>query len=114
MSFYVLINITSIVETKKADGRDSAGRFNKGNPGGPGNPHGAKVARLRSAFLEAVTADDVREVLAALVAEAKSGNVQAMREFFSRTLGPAEAVDLMQRVEVLEELLEGASGAARR
>lgn len=38
--------------------RDTAGRFNKGNPGGPGNSHYAAIARLRRALHAAVTEDD--------------------------------------------------------
>lgn len=87
------------------DGRDAAGRFVKGNPGGPGNPYAKLVAALRSALLAAVTEEDIREVIQALVREAKNGNVSAARELLGRVLGPPEAVDLLQRVEGLEDLL---------
>ena len=82
------------------------GRFAPGNPGGPGNPHAGRIAKLRSALLEAVTAEDVREVVAALVTEAKAGNVQAMREFFNRLFGKPEAIDAIERLNELEAVLE--------
>ncbi|MEX0775079.1 MAG: hypothetical protein WD042_05120 [Phycisphaeraceae bacterium] len=68
-------------------GRDAGGRFARGNPGGPGNPHAAHVARLRSALLDAVTPEDVQAVAAALLAQAKQGDVMAVRELLNRLLG---------------------------
>lgn len=67
--------------------RDASGRFVRGNPGGPGNPHAGTVARLRSVLLDTVTEDDLRAVVRALVDEARSGNVPAIRELLDRTLG---------------------------
>ena len=96
------------------NGRDPRGRFAHGNAGGPGNPHAAKVTKLRSALLDAVTEEDVRQILAALIQEAKSGNVAAMREFFNRCLGQAEAVDVLERLGELESLLERAAESAAR
>ncbi len=55
-----------------ANGRDTGGRFAPGNVGGPGNPHAAKVTKLRSALFRAVTEQYIREVLAALIREAKA------------------------------------------
>ena len=95
------------------DGRDAAGRFTQGNPGGPGNPYTKQVAALRSALLAAVSEEDIREVVQALVREAKGGNVSAARELLGRVLGPPEAVDLLQRVEGLEEILREVLAARR-
>ena len=53
------------------NGRDTQGRFTKGNPGGPGNPYALQAGRLRSAMLKAVTEDDIRAVVAKLVELAK-------------------------------------------
>ena len=90
-----------------ADGaRDTGGRFKPGNPGGPGNPLAARVARLRAALLDAVSPDDVRAVVEALVAEAKRGSVPAARELLQRALGAPEALDLAERLEALEALME--------
>jgi hypothetical protein len=92
------------------------GRFVKGNSGGPGNPQAAKVAKLRTAFLDAVTEEDVRDVLAALVAEARAGSVPAIREFLTRVMGQPQAVDAIERLAELEAALErlgGSSGGIR-
>ncbi len=43
------------------NGRDTRARFAPENAGGPGNPHAAKVTKLRSALLNAVTEEDVRD-----------------------------------------------------
>ncbi|MFT5051629.1 MAG: hypothetical protein ACI8QZ_003048 [Chlamydiales bacterium] len=94
-----------------ADGRDSKGRFGKGNPGGPGNPLVSKVMALRSAFMNAVTPDDMREVVEAMVREAKAGNVQAAKLFIERCLGPAEALDLLARLAELEDAVSASLGA---
>lgn len=69
------------------NGRDSAGRFVEGNVGGPGNPHAKEVARLRSAMLSAVSVDDLREIVAKLVEEAKGGSIPAAKEILDRCLG---------------------------
>ena len=42
----------------------------------------------------------------ALVAEAKRGNVQAARELFQRVLGNPDALDIAERLEALEAVLE--------
>lgn len=90
------------------NGRDSNGRFATGNPGGPGSPYSRKVHALRRALLEAVTEDEIKAVVQALLREAKLGNVQAARELLQRCLGPAEAADLMERMEAMEALLASA------
>jgi len=91
------------------NGRDEHGRFTAGNAGGPGNPHAAQVGRLRSALLNAVTEDDIREVAAALVGKAKKGDVVAARVLFDRVLGKPIEADLIARIEALEEQVGGES-----
>jgi len=86
--------------------RDGAGRFVAGNPGGPGNPYARRVARLRKVLLDAVTEDDVREVVGALVRQAKSGDVAAVRELLTRVVGkPVEALD-PDRIDLYEMQLD--------
>lgn len=94
--------------TNRSNGgdRDSRGRFVQGNKGGPGNPHGGKVAKLRSALLAAVSQKDLREIIARMVAEAKAGDVQAAKLVLDRCLGPAEAVDVAERLTVIERRLQ--------
>ena len=87
-------------------GRDQCGRFAKGNPGGPGNPYTAKIARLRSALLSAVTEDDVRQIVERLVRLAKDGDTVAIRELFLRTLGRPLEPDILERLESLEAAVQ--------
>ncbi|MEQ8771086.1 MAG: hypothetical protein RIB60_11330 [Phycisphaerales bacterium] len=72
--------------------RDERGRFLPGNGGGPGNPHGGQVARLRAALLDQVSADDLRDIVRAMVVRAKGGDMAAAKELLNRVLGrPAAA-----------------------
>jgi hypothetical protein len=76
------------------DGRDSQGRFAKGNPGGPGNPFVRRVASLRNAMLDAVTEDDLRSVVQAVVGKAKAGDLAAAKLLLDYCIGrPPEAID---------------------
>jgi len=101
-----------------ADGRDqTTGRFLPGNKGGPGNPFASKVARLKSALLEAVDEQDVRDVVASLVQHAKDGDTGAAKVLLDRALGPAKDAPEEPPVDVKElvlHCLEGLSGFARR
>ncbi len=97
--------------TPSPNGRDARGRFGRGNTGGPGNPYAASVARLRTALIEAVTPEDVAAIARALVAQAKAGDVAAVRELMNRLMGPPVELDLIERLERLERAQE-ARGAA--
>ncbi|MBX3404141.1 MAG: hypothetical protein KF699_12085 [Phycisphaeraceae bacterium] len=89
-------------------GRDGRGRFAEGNRGGPGNPHARRTAELRAAMLGAVSADDVRDVIRALVERARTGDTAAARELLDRTLGKAgDAADLLARLDELESRIAG-------
>ncbi|MEI8194764.1 MAG: hypothetical protein WCI73_02525 [Phycisphaerae bacterium] len=87
---------------KGENGRAGNGRFAQGWKGGPGNPHARRVAKLRSAMLRAVTSADVRAIILRLLESAKAGDVSAAKELLTRCLGPAEAIDVLQRLESLE------------
>src|SRR3954451_23843505 len=91
--------------TPASNGRGPAGRFGAGNRFGRGNPHARKVARLRSALLRSVSPADVGEVAAALLAQAKAGDVAAARELLQRLLGPPVELDLLERLATLEQHL---------
>lgn len=84
------------------NGRDTGGRFAKGNRGGPGNPLAAKVARLRASLVAAVKPKDLRDVIAALVTAAKAGDTQAAKLLLDRVCGPAASLDLELRLSELE------------
>jgi hypothetical protein len=88
--------------------RDERGLFAPGNKIAVGHrdPQASAVSRLRKALLAAVTDDDVAEVMRALVAEAKGGNVYAIHEFFDRVTGKAEAAKPEQRDDIAETLRE--------
>lgn len=75
--------------TNGSGGRDSRGRFTKGNPGGPGNPYGKRVAQIRSMILDTVSDKDLRSVVKSLVDKAKNGDVVAARELLNRMVGKA-------------------------
>ena len=67
--------------------RGANGRFTNGNRGGPGNPYARRVSQIRSMILEAVTDEDLQEVVQALVKRAKEGDVAAARELLNRLVG---------------------------
>jgi hypothetical protein len=76
------------------NGRGEDGRFAKGNPGGPGNPFARQVAALRRVLLEAVSANDLRDIVNALVTQARCGHVAAAKIVLEYTLGkPAKTVE---------------------
>jgi len=88
-----------------SDGRGPGGRFGKGNRLAVGNPFARKVNMLRSAMLRAVSTTDMKAIVAKLVTDAKAGNVQAAKEVLERTLGRPQELDLMERLEKLEQQL---------
>lgn len=83
---------------EKADGRDpKTGRFLKGNRGGPGNPDVRIIAEHRKALREAISREDLIDVLHKLRDLAKDGDVAAARVLFERCYGrpreePPEAI----------------------
>jgi hypothetical protein len=93
--------------------RDARGRFASGNKGGPGNPYAARVGRWRAIMTDAVTDDDMRAVVAALVAAAKRGESWAVKEVFDRTVGKPVEADLVVRLEMLERVMLEAEEPAR-
>ncbi|HEV3445402.1 MAG TPA: hypothetical protein VG099_12215 [Gemmataceae bacterium] len=75
------------------NGRDTHGKFAKGNAGGPGNPFARQVGRLRKVLLDCVTEEDMAAIGVKLIELARDDNVQAIKLLFSYTLGkPAPAV----------------------
>jgi hypothetical protein len=53
-------------------------------------------------MLGAVTPQDLREVVLALVKAAKEGNIAAAKEVLDRCLGRPIEADLLERLEALE------------
>jgi len=99
--------MTTLTKPEKTARRDAQGRFLPGTAGGPGNPMAQHVNRLRRALLEAVTEEDMRAVVAALLAQAKGGDVAAAKELLLRCLGRPLESDLLERLEALEAATYG-------
>jgi hypothetical protein len=89
--------------TTASNGRVATGKFGPGNRCAKGNPFAKRVARLRSALFKAVTPADLNDVVASLLKQAKAGDVASIKELLQRLLGPPEAVDLVERLDALEE-----------
>ena|SRR5215510_14442507 len=90
--------------TNGGKGRDPMGRFTKGNPGGPGNPFARRVALMRQTILEAVSDEELRGIVRALVDRAKQGENDSVQILFERLFGKPGVAPDPDRVE-LEELL---------
>ena len=73
-----------------SDGRDSHGRFCKGNRGGPGNPIAQQVSQIRRVLLSAVTEEDLVDIVQSLINKAKAGDTLAAREILDRLMGKAK------------------------
>ena len=88
--------------TTASNGRDPHGRFGPGNKAAKGNPHARHVARLRAALYKAVRPADLADVVAALLSQAKTGDVSAAKELLQRLLGPPVELDFVERLDALE------------
>ena len=102
-----------------SDGRAPDGRFSKGAKPGPGNPYNAQVQTLRRAMLSAVTPEDVSEIVATLVKEAKTGDAAAIKLLFSYCVGqPNQPVtpdrSELENTEIQDKLLGARSQLAFR
>lgn len=75
------------------NGRDTNGRFAAGNAGGPGNPNNKRTAAYRNAILDAVSEDDIRDVILAVLTKAKEGDLAACKEILDRTVGRPKSVE---------------------
>lgn len=95
----------STTEPNGATGRDASGRFARGNKAAKGNPMAARVAQIRVALIEALTTDDVRAIVRALISRAKKGDVAAAREILDRAIGKPLACDILERLAALEQAL---------
>ena len=86
-------------------GRDSNGRFAKGNRLGQGNPLAGRAAKLRAALLRSVTEKDVRTIMKSLIREALAGDVASAKLVLAYSVGQPEAADVSQRLDELENRL---------
>ena len=86
--------------------RSPDGKFLPGTQGGPGNPYAKRVGQLRRALLDAVTPEDIQQIILALVDAAKDGDLAAAREVILRTIGKPIESDLLERLERVEAVME--------
>jgi hypothetical protein len=100
--------MSSRPSTTGSNGRGAGGRFVAGNRFARGNPHARRVALLRATLLKAVTPEDLREVVLAVLKQAKTGDITAAKELFLRLLGPPVELDLIERLDALEARLVAA------
>ncbi len=77
-------------------------RFKKGNKFGRGNPFARKSSEIRAAMYRAASPEVTVEIMEKVVAMSKQGDIAAIKEYFSRLLGPSVAVDIIERIEKLE------------
>ena len=92
--------------TNGTSGRKSNGQFAEGNKCGTGNPYARRVARLRSALLDAVGENGLADIVQGMVTAAKGGDVAAAKLLLSYLLGkPVESVE-PDYVEIHERKLQ--------
>lgn len=84
----------------------NAGRFKPGNKAAKGNPYAKKCAELRAALYASVSADDVRRIIETLKTAALAGDLKAIALLLERVFGSPQPLDLIERLEVLEEKLK--------
>ncbi len=58
--------------------------------------------RHRAAMVQAVTPDDVADIMRALVAQAKAGDIAAARLVLERVFGRVTDTETLERIEALE------------
>jgi hypothetical protein len=97
---------TSSPDSAKSDIRDARGRFGKGNKANRGgNPLNSRVQKIRAALLRAVKPSDVTAAIKQLVAQARGGDRFALELILDRTVGRPSQVELLERIERLEQKL---------
>jgi hypothetical protein len=65
------------------------GQFSEGNKYGRGNPHAQKVAQLRTALIESITPEDIKEIAATLLTQAKAGDINSCKFLLPYLVGTA-------------------------
>jgi hypothetical protein len=85
-----------------AAGRDNRGRFSKCNSGGPGNPFARRVAAMRQALMDAVTAEDITAIGKKMVEQARDGDVAAARLVLTYVVGKPQITEDPDRLDEKE------------
>ena len=102
------------MDTPSTNGkRKTNGQFDAGNKYGTGNPHAATVAQLRSALIEHVTPEDLKEIATALLTNAKAGDIASCKLLLSYLIGATpkacnpdelELQDLELKAKIAEQI----------
>ena len=97
-------------------GRTPAGTFTAGNRFGRGNTFNRRLGQMRSAFLNAVTEEDVALVAKKICDLAKSGDLAAAGLFLQCAAGkPANPVEPdAENVETMDEAVQRVLNEAKR
>jgi hypothetical protein len=82
---------TKSEQSSASNGRDAQGRFGPGNAGGPGNPFARRVAELRSAFVSAISREEMHKLARQLLVEAEAGDRFARKLVLQYCLGKPAA-----------------------
>jgi hypothetical protein len=90
------MNHSPINPRHKTEGRDSAGRFTRGNRASPGRPPGRSQATL----LRERLATDLDEILDNLLVQARAGDLQAVRLVLDRVLPALRPVEQASELEL--------------
>lgn len=95
------------MDSEKSEGRDGAtGRFTRGNKHGRGNPHAARVAKLRSAILKALTPGAMFTIVGTLIREAQDGDVPAAKLLLDYIGKPVIEAPTARPPRVLEVMVD--------
>lgn len=82
--------------------RKPNGQFGIGNKFGTGNPFAKRVGELRSALLEHITTDDLKEIATALLTNAKAGDIASCKLLLSYLIGATPKACNPDEVELQE------------
>lgn len=102
-----------------SDGRDTRGRFTRGNAGGPGNPHLSTLNRHRAAMLSGVKDKDIRRAMRVMIEvmndeKARDADrLTAARMLLDRVLGTPAQADVEERIAALERLIQEQANVRR-
>lgn len=80
-------------------GRNSQGRFEKGNSFGTGR----KVSELRKSFVDAITPEDVQAIVQAVIQKAKDGDIKAVQIILPYTIGAPLKQDELRKEICIDE-----------
>ena len=99
-----LRNKNGLVTTKNLS---TSTLFEKGNPGGPGRPRSNFYTNSwKAAARQAVTPEDVAQIIITLIVASKKSQPWAVRDFLDRFVGSFVDSELEDRIKNLEEKLE--------